>query len=225
MHLRYDELDDLSTALPGARLRLATSAALDETDDVLSSGERARCAGFGSDARRRHFALGRLAVRALAGGRLGVAPGAVPLAVAPDGAVELDGHYVSISHGGEGDAAVGLAALADRPIGVDVEPIRARRSDLWTRILRADERPALDALGGPSDRSHTLLWSMKEAILKGQRTGLRAGARSVRLELTAVGARGGAARARAEASGTWRLRYQRRGDLWLVAALADAEAL
>ena len=50
-------------------------------------------------------------------------------------------------------------------------------------MLRDDERPALDALGGPTDDAQTLLWSMKEAVLKGQRTGLRAGARSVRLTL------------------------------------------
>lgn len=223
MQMSYDELSGLTQGCPDVALRLATVAALPAAASALTPTEVARRDGFGSDDRRRHFALGRVALRTLAAERLGVAPGIVPLHVAADGAVELDGRHVSISHGGAGDAAVGLAALAGRPVGVDVEPIRERRADLWTRILRPDERPSLDALGGPSDEAHTLLWSMKEAVLKGQRTGLRAGARSVRLTLAAgTSLAAGEASAASDRSGAWTLRYLRRGDLWLVLAVAAA---
>ena len=225
MQMPYDDLSALTGAWKGVAARLVGSAALPHAESVLSAAERARRDGFGAADRRRHFALGRLAARTLAGERLGVPPGAVPLGVAADGAVEVEGAdlHLSISHGGGGAAAVGLAAIGPRPVGVDVEPIRARRADLWTRILRPDERPALDALGGPSDESQTLLWSLKEAVLKGQRTGLRAGARSVRLELgDGADLSSGVASAQADASGRWALRYARRGDLWVVVTVLRA---
>ena len=183
-------------------------------------------AAFGSADRRLRFALGRRAIRGLAAERLGCAPAAVPLVVGPDGAPRLDGTFVSIAHAGRGGGAAGAAALADRPVGVDVEVVAPRHPALWRRMLRDDERGALDALGGPTDEAQTLLWSMKEAVLKGQRTGLRAGARSVRLTLDAaappVGA--GGAVAWADASGAWRLRYGRVGPLWLVVAWAEGGA-
>ena len=175
-------------------------------------------AAFGSADRRQRFALGRRAARALGADRLGCDPAEVPLRVGPDGAPRLDGAHVSIAHAGRGGGAVGAAGLADRPVGVDVETIRPRHPALWRRILRDDERGVLDALGGPTDAAQTLLWSMKEAVLKGQRTGLRAGALSVRLTLGPAPPAGGAGRAsaEAEASGAWDLAYADLGDLWLV---------
>ena len=218
---------------PGLAVRLARGGA---GPDVLSAAERARVVGFGSADRRRRFALGRSAARTLAAERLGCAPADVPLAVGADGALRLDGQgcdglHVSISHAGRGGNAVSVAALADRPVGVDVEAVAARHPALWRRVLRDDEHDLLDALGGPTDSAQTLLWSMKEAVLKGQRTGLRAGARSVRLALdgpapptggvASGGAASGGAAAVSEASGAWRLRYTRVGDLWLVVAWAE----
>ena len=223
MQMPYDDLSALVPGVGDVAVRQVGVSALDHAGSVLSPDEAARCAAFGSADRRRHFALGRLALRTLAAERLGLAPAAVPLGVAADGAVEVAGHAlrVSVSHGGAGDATVALAAVAARAVGVDVEAVRPRRADLWTRILRPDERPALDALGGPSDASQTLLWSLKEAVLKGQRTGLRAGARSVRLALAEdADLRAGAAMARSDASGAWTLRYVRRGGAWLVLAVA-----
>ena len=187
-------------------------------------------AAFKSADRRVRFALGRRAARTLAAERYGCAPADVPLTVGPDGAPRLAGAYVSISHagrgGGHGPAPVGAAVVGDRPVGVDVEAVARRHPALWRRILRDDEGEVLDALGGPTDRAQTLVWSMKEAVLKGQRTGLRAGARSVRLALDAAppdGA-GGAGRAWAEASGAWRLAYADLGGLWLVVAWAEGGA-
>ena len=197
--------------------------------DALSAAERERMAAFASADRRVRFALGRQAARGLAGARLGCAPAEVPLWVGPDGAPRLDGAFLSISHAGRGGHATAAAALGDRPVGVDVEVVAPRHPALWRRMLRDDERPVLDALGGPSDEAQTLLWSMKEAVLKGQRTGLRAGARSVRLALDGPappdsGAAGGGAVAWAEASGAWGLRYGRVGALWLVVAWAEGGA-
>ena len=215
------ELKDIAARLPpGLRVAVVRGGA---DPAALSEPERARMAAFASADRRLRFALGRRAARALGAERLGCAPADVPLAVGPDGAPRLDGAFVSIAHAGRGGQASGAAALADRPVGVDLEVVAPRHPALWRRMLRDDERPALDALGGPTDAAQTLLWSMKEAVLKGQRTGLRAGARSVRLVLDrpAPPGVGGGAAAWAEASGAWRLAYGRLGPLWLVVAWAE----
>lgn len=189
----------------------------------LTDAERARVASFGHADRRRGFVLGRAAARALLADRLGVAKADVPLGVASDGAPVVGGApglCVSIAHAGRGAAAVGVAAVAPCPVGVDAEPIRPRRPDLWRRLLRPDEHALLDRLGGPTDRTQTLLWSLKEAVLKGQRTGLRAGARSVRLALDDKRRTGAAV---ADASGAWRLAWADIGGLWVSVAWVDGQ--
>jgi len=213
------DLDPLGWGLgPGVAVRLLRSNRA--LPDVLTPDEQARCDAFGSDDRRRQFALGRTAARTLAAARLGGPPDAVALAVAADGAPEVPGAHLSIAHTGRGEAAAAAAALAAVPVGVDLEAVRPRRPDLWRRILRDDEQSVLASLGGPSDDTQTLLWTLKEAVLKAQRTGFRAGGRSVRLTLNADGSPPdrGRASAHAEASGDWSLAFGREGDLWVAVA-------
>ena len=188
-------------------------------DSVLTSDERRRLATFRHVDRRRQFVLGRTAARRLAAARLGCAPAAVLLSLDDDGAPHLGDAFVSIAHGGRGDAAVGAAALADRAVGIDVEVVARRRPDLWTRILRSEEQSLLDALGGPTDDAQTLVWTLKEAVLKAQRTGFRAGGRSVRLDLHADGAPPEVGDATAASDqGDWRLRFGRIGVVWVAVA-------
>ena len=65
--------------------------------------------------------------------------------------------------------------------------------------------------------AQTLLWSVKEALLKGRRTGLRAGMRSVTLRDLSL------ARGLGEATdadgGLWRIEFRREGDVWVSLAL------
>ena len=206
-----------------ARLVRASELAADPADGrgaPLTPGERARLAAFGHADRRRQFALGRLSARTLAASRLGGEPAGVPLGVAADGAPTLPGAHVSIAHTGRGLGTAALAAVADRPVGVDLEAVGPRRPDLWRRILTAEERPLLEALGGPTDDAQTLLWCLKEAVLKGQRTGLRAGGRSVVLGLDAAGGapHRGWARALSGVSGAWDVAFGREGALWVAVA-------
>lgn len=213
------DLDPSEWGFPvGLGARLATAA--DARAPALSDAERARLATFGHPDRRRQFALGRTAARTLAAARLAVAPEAVPLAVGADGAPELPGLHVSIAHTARADRVAALAAVASGPVGVDLERVAPRRPDLWRRILTPAEHALLDALGGPTDDAQTLLWTLKEAVLKGQRTGFRAGGRSVRLALDADGGPPdrGHARAEAEGSGAWTVAFGREGDLWLAVA-------
>ena len=203
-------------------LRIETvpsSGAFDPGD--LSGADRARLRLFASPERRRQFALGRLAVRRLVGEAEGLAPAAVELAIDDGGAPRVPTGYVSIAHGGRGFGAIGLAAYARRPVGVDAESIGPRHPGLAARILRDDEADGVRQLDAAPDVSLTLVWVLKEAVLKGQRTGLRAGARSVRIEEVALAS--GRARLASDVSGRWSVWFERRGDLWLAVALADAE--
>ena len=212
------DLDTGPWGAPGLSARLAVRG--DERDDALPPHERARAAGFALASRAVQFRLGRTAARTLAAERLGLSATAVPLLVGADGAPEVAGLSVSIAH--TGGPAAALAAVADGPVGVDVERVAPRRPDLWTRITRDDERPLLDALGGPTDEAQTLLWTLKESVLKAQRTGFRAAARSVRLALSADGAAPDAGLATAaSAAGDWRLAFGRDGDLRWAVAWAD----
>ena len=176
-------------------------------------------AGFGHASRRRQFALGRVAARTLAAERLGVSPVDVPLRVGADGAPEVGRLGVSIAHTGRAGAVAALAAVAAQPVGVDLERVAPRRPDLWTRILNPSEHDLLDALGGPTDDVQTLLWTLKESVLKGQRTGFRAGGRSIHLATEADGEAPEHGLATAmSGDATWRIAFGRVGDLWAAVA-------
>ncbi|HEX8387267.1 MAG TPA: 4'-phosphopantetheinyl transferase superfamily protein, partial [Rubricoccaceae bacterium] len=148
-------------------------------------------------------------------------PAAVPLSVGPDGAPVVPGRHVSIAHTGRGSGTVAVAAVSAGPVGVDLERVGPRRADLWRRVLSPSEHGVLDAFGGPTDSTQTLLWALKEAVLKGQRTGLRAGARSVTLGVPdGTGPHRGRLRAVSEQSGAWEVAYALHGEAWVVAAWA-----
>lgn len=186
--------------------------------DVLTDEERVRLASFAYADRRLGFALGRTAARLLLAERLGCDPRAVPLALADGGAPLVEGHplYVSISHAGRGPETLAAAAVAERPVGLDIEWIRPLHPNLYRRILAPDEYALLDALPLGHDEAQALLWSLKEAVLKGLQTGFRRSALSVHLADVGDG------RARADAGGgsTWTLGYGRRGGFWVAVALA-----
>ncbi|WP_412067821.1 4'-phosphopantetheinyl transferase family protein [Rubrivirga sp. IMCC43871] len=214
------DLDPAAWALgPATRARLVFDADDARAHAVLSADERERMATFASPARRQQFRLGRLAARTLAGEAARIDPGAVDLAVAADGAPTLPGAYLSIAHTGRAGATAALAAVSTRPVGVDLERVATRRPDLWRRILHPEEYVLLEALGGPTNNTQTLLWALKESVLKAQRTGFRAGGKSVRLALAADGAPPdrGTATATSDA-GAWSLAFGREGDLWVAAA-------
>lgn len=140
-------------------------------ESLLSREERERIESFGSARRKRQFAAGRVAARILLAERLTVRPADVPLCVAGDGAVEVGAspYYLSISHAG--DRAV--AAVAGRPIGADIERIIPRRPDLHRRFLNDSEMEHLDELGIDRTDAYILCWALKEAVLKGRRSGFR----------------------------------------------------
>ncbi|MAQ92259.1 MAG: 4'-phosphopantetheinyl transferase [Rhodothermaceae bacterium] len=205
---------------PGANVAASLLRAPEADPALLSHTERERMATFGHPDRQRQFLLGRTAARSLVGATLATRPEAVVLRVGADGAPVVDGVRLSIAHTGHAESVAAAAAVAAGPVGVDLERVARRRPDLWRRILRPDEYGVLEALGGPTDDAQTLLWTLKEAVLKGQRTGFRAGGRSVCLALDADGrpADHGRATAEADGSGAWTVAFRRDGDLWLAVA-------
>ena len=48
-------------------------------------------------------------------------------------------------------------------------------------MLRPDESGLLETVTGPDQRRIALLWSIKESVLKGRRTGLRKSPKSLRI--------------------------------------------
>ena len=101
-------------------VRIASVDDEPEADLALSDEERIRLQTFGSADRRRSFALGRFAARALLSDALGAPAPLAPLGVAPAGGPEVLGHelYLSIAHAGRGSGVAAAAALASRPVGV-----------------------------------------------------------------------------------------------------------
>ncbi|MFT4192632.1 MAG: 4'-phosphopantetheinyl transferase superfamily protein, partial [Comamonas sp.] len=113
--------------------------------------------------------------RLLLAGALSLPPGAartVPLAALPGGKPVLAGAaagrlHFSLSHSG-GWAAI---ALADRPVGVDVEALAAPDAALLAACATPAERQAIAQSDDPS-AAFTALWTTREALLKAHGAGL-----------------------------------------------------
>ena len=188
----------------------------DRPETVLTDAERQRLTTFGHADRRHSFVLGRYAARTVLAERMGLPPQDVPLQVGDDGALDLHGHdlLVSITHAGKGEDVHAAALIGERPLGVDLEAIVPRREDLAERILNPSERGVFEALPYDGNTGQLLMWSMKEAVLKAQRTGFRRAARTVQVTRIADGR----AKAMTVDGGRWALRYEQIGGFWLTLA-------
>lgn len=126
----------------------------------LSDGERRRVVSFRSARRRAEFVATRRALREQLAGRVGVNPEAVPIDIDDDGKplLNLDGVYFNLSH----TVGLGLVALADTPVGVDIE--------LADRVV--PDLPFLSELAAALDVSKVLAWCLVEAVIKAHGSGL-----------------------------------------------------
>lgn len=179
----------------------------------LSEAEQARAAGIRHAQRRAAFVAGRMAARGLLADRLHVAPPDVPLRVAEDGAVEAGrtGWHVSIAHSG----ARAVAVAARRPVGVDIEVITPRRPGVQRFLLHPDEYAAFEALSCDPTRALILYWTLKEATLKGLRTGLRLSPKKLRLSIDEAA---GSASVWVEQGEPWEARYEERDGYFVAVA-------
>jgi len=143
-----------------------------EPDFDLSESERARADRYRSPARRRQFQSSRRVLRRLLSGYLGCAPADVPLMAAASGRPMIlvgdsEPFQISVSH------AVDLTAIAVAPpgaaIGIDVEheiDESALRS-LINLAASSSERDWVESAPAATRCARmTLLWTIKEAVLK-----------------------------------------------------------
>ena len=148
--------------------------------ELLTPSERDRYDNFKSETRKMSFVLGRAAARELAAHFLDVSEEEIRFSIDESGAIDLVGFegFLSLSH--SGDRAV--AALAPVPVGVDLEMLTPRSEDIYKFVLKTEEYHLLtNPVFTPND-TVLLCWSVKEAILKGLRTGLRLSPQKIMLE-------------------------------------------
>lgn len=161
---------------PVARLQLARLDAFgdDFGGDWLTEDEAARLQAMASPGRRRSFLAGHWLARELAAGWLQVGATRIGLGRHADGRplLQVDGApsalSLSLSHSGDWLAV----ALADAPVGVDIElPRRTRDYPALARFAFSPEEAArLDALDDAGRRgAFHVLWTLKEA--RGKRSG------------------------------------------------------
>jgi 4'-phosphopantetheinyl transferase len=136
---------------------------------ALSTHERERAGRFHHDRDRRRFVIGRHALRCALAERLGVMPGEVLFDSVGRGKPVLGGAQagagLSFSVAHSGDTAV--IALAERPVGIDVEIVRDDAWDLEmaARVLSTAELQWLGSQPHP-DRAFFRCWCRKEAFAK-----------------------------------------------------------
>lgn len=136
---------------------------------LLTAQEQARADQM-TEARRRAFVAGRRLARQMLGTALRINPLDVALVLKPSGRVMApDGYFLSISHTGEGLAGYVGVAIAQEPIGLDVEN-PARDVD-WRRLadrrLHPDETRAIARMTDAEGRTAFFrLWTGKEALVK-----------------------------------------------------------
>ena len=91
-------------------------------------------------------------------------------------------HHFNLSHSGP----YALCALGDMPVGADVERVRPRRSFLPRKALSPEEFDWFQARGGRWEDFYTL-WTLKEARVKCQGSGLDRPPREIAVPLLSPG--------------------------------------
>ena len=151
---------------------------LDDVDTLytmLSRDERERASRIGRG--RDRWIAGRSSLRRVLGGCLGREPREIELRLGTNNKPELiwadrgPTPHFNLSHSGK----VLLIAVADAPVGVDVEQVRETPDlpEMARLALRPDELAALEAL--PAARrteAFIAAWTRKEAYLKARGLGL-----------------------------------------------------
>lgn len=144
-----------------------TDDQLPYASNLLSQDERARWARALPQVQRRAWAR-RAFTRRVLGGVLGEDPARIEFDVEPGGKPRLIDDRMWFSCSSSGDHLI--VAVADRPVGVDVEQVRADLDphDLARRYFSPEERMHLEheAYGDALVERFLLLWTAKEALGK-----------------------------------------------------------
>jgi len=175
-----------AVAVAYTRVPDACGTALPRLVERLPAAEQDRAARFRLDDDRARFTFGRLLLRQLIGGRgsLDIEESGRPIVVGSRSPL-----FVSLTHSGRYVAA----ALARRPVGIDVEACRGgfASDGLVARVCSPVELSRLDALAGEArDRAFMTIWVRKEAYGKALGVGVGFDLRSVTVGPTGDRAQG-----------------------------------
>ena len=186
-------------------------------DGLLSEKEHAYLETVSHAGRRREYTAGRIIARKFAGDILDLDPKVVPLSVAADGSLELPGtgHSISLAHSHEG---VCVAIAEATPVGIDVETIKPRHAGLHRFILHPEEYDMFEALALDRDSALILCWSLKEATLKGLKTGFRCSPKKLKLSIDLDHHQ---AIVRIDGKSEWQLRFEKRAGCYLAIAYPE----
>ncbi|MDY0745046.1 4'-phosphopantetheinyl transferase superfamily protein [Paucibacter sp. R3-3] len=161
--------------MDGVALRLAHGDTLSWQPDVswLAVGERARLASLGSDRRRQDFLAGRWLLRLTLSECAGSGPDEQRVDIDADGRTLCEpGLFANLSHSGDWLAC----AVADTPVGVDIERADRPRGDLAGLAAMVHGPTPCAELAGVAEpqrlRRFYELWTLKEAALKRAGLGL-----------------------------------------------------
>lgn len=151
------------------------AAQFDACLDAVSDDRRARVLSLVKPEDRRRSLCAGLALDACLR-TVGLREVSEPIIRDEHGRPQLAAHPVqqfSLSH--SGDWAV--CALADAPVGIDVERVRSVRADALARRYFTPQEAALLAAMPEAEREIAFfrLWTAKESVLKAQGTGLSGG--------------------------------------------------
>ncbi len=188
---------------------------LSEGETVLSEKELAFRQTLKNEGRWTSFTAGRILARRLAAAHLGCSPEAVPVVVADDGSLVLENtrYSLSLAHSRKGVCAT---IARNTRVGIDLEAILQRHEDLYRFILHPDEYGILDTLDLDRDSILILCWSIKEAVLKGMKTGFRFSPKKLRLDINLEQGRAGIVTTDMEA--VWQCVFEKRDNSYLAIA-------
>lgn len=216
----YWLLAERSPALPG------------EAGDFLSPGEQQKLSGMRFPKRRDDWLLGRWAAKSLVRGLpeyRDLSPAEIEVVNTPEGApqVLLPGGEtlpgcLSLSHS-SGRALCALTRSPSLRLGVDLERVEPRPKVFVEDYFTRREVQLVDAFPlAERDAAVTLIWSMKEAMLKALGIGLRRDTRQVEVQAPGGDDSGGWQQALVREAGDenrpWTAWWQRRGDFILTVA-------
>jgi 4'-phosphopantetheinyl transferase len=147
---------------------------LRECAELLDSDERARAGRFLQDRDRRRWTIARGMLRRILSRYTRVAPRELSFEIDANGKPSLRGTGVSFNLSHSGDMCL-VAVAGGRPVGIDVEQIRAEIDPLKIagRYFSAREHASLTALSPALlPAAFFACWTRKEAVVKALGTGL-----------------------------------------------------
>jgi 4'-phosphopantetheinyl transferase len=162
------------------RVRLEAWREQGDLRAVLTEDEIARAQRLRIPQKQADFTAGRIALRTVLGGYLGIEPRQVELAYLPDGKPQLADPEMTgkiqfnLSHSG---AWMLLALSRGLPLGVDIERQRPLSGQGWAlaQLFSAEERAVLNGLPqAPREAVFIAAWTLKEAVGKADGRGIHA---------------------------------------------------